>query len=216
MEAFGKLKVFFSQRKRLRYKKHEIILRANEDPSGVFYLDKGYVRLYTVSVSGQELTLIVFKPQDLFPLMWTFNDRQNNYYLEAVTSVDLLRVERTEFLDFVEKNPDVSHEILKKMLTRLGGLLVRMEYLTFGNAYQKIASILLIFAERFGEKNGKIITIDVPLTHKDVASFVGITRETTSVEIKKLKDKKIIDYKGPFIKVLSMERLKRESLLNYS
>lgn len=208
----GKLDIFFSQFRRIKYKKHDVILRPENPPPGVFYVAKGYVRVYTLSESGQELNLIIFKPGDLFPMSWAFNDVKITQYCEAMTSVEAHRASKEEFVEFVHKNPEVLWDVTSKILIRLHGLLERVEYMVFGNAYQKVASILVICAERFGIKKEGYIQIGVPLTHEDVANLIGLTRETTSIELKKLENAKIISKKGGRLRIKNLERLRDEGV----
>lgn len=208
-----RLESFFRQYRHLRYKKGETVLYAGDDAPGAFMLVHGYVRLYSISKEGEELTLIVYKPGDIFPMLLAVSNVPNPYYIETVTPCELYRAPKDEFLSFIKSNGDVLFELTKRVLIRLGGLLSRMEYLAFGNAYQKIASILHICAERFGEESGTNIIVQVPLTHKDVANFVGVTRETASIEIKKLERKGIITFRGRHVVVKNLSNLRRESLL---
>ena len=210
----GKLQKFFSKGKLLRYKKGETILRSGETPQGVYFVDKGYIRLYSISESGEELTLIIFKPHDFFPMMWAINGTANENYLETITDAQLYRSPREDFLHFLADNSDVLLELTSHILIRMGGILKRMEYLAFGNASQKVASILIICTERFGEKKDNGAIIHIPLTHRDVAMLVGMTRETVSIEIKKLERKGIIEYAGRLIFVKDIRRLQEESLLS--
>lgn len=207
-----KLNEFFSKFKTYHYKKGDVILRGGDDPQGVYLISKGYVRAYSVSKEGEELTLIVFKPEDFFPMPWVFNDKQNLHYFEAITALDLWRCPKEEFIAFLKSNPEILFELTSHIVLRFSGILQRMEYLAFGNAFQKVASILMICAERFGEKGENGIFIPIPLAHKDLAMFVGMTRETVSIEVKKLERKGIISYKNRFIVVKDMEKLRSESL----
>ena len=136
-----KLESFFSQFKLLTYKKRGVILRPEDIIPGIFCLKKGYVRAYAMSKDGEELTLIIFKPGDFFPLHWVLNKTPNIYTLEAVTSVELWRVPKEQFVQYLKDHPDVLLELTQRILVRLGGLLDRMEHLVFGNAYEKVASI---------------------------------------------------------------------------
>ncbi|MBI3290476.1 Crp/Fnr family transcriptional regulator [Candidatus Microgenomates bacterium] len=215
------LEEFFAKSGPIRYKKGDTILRADDEPRGVYFLKKGYVRLYSISASGEEITLIIFKPQDFFPVMWAINNTPNMFYVEAMTPVEVYRVSRNEFVDFIKGNSDVLFELTSKILVRLGGLLQRMQYLAFGNAYARVASIIYICAERFGlprgqagKKNGNSVVIDVPLAHKDVANLIGMTRETVSVEMKNLARKGLVEYKGKIITVRDLAKLREESLLD--
>ena len=214
MSPLEVLERFFAKSGLIRYKKGTTILHGADEPQGVYFLKKGYVRLYSISSDGEEMTLIIFKPQDFFPVMWAINNTPNMFYLETMTTVEVYRISREEFIGFIKGNPDVLFELTSKILVRLGGILQRMQYLAFGNAYGKVASIIYICAERFGKEGGKKVVIDVPLTHKDIANLVGITRETVSVEMKKLAHKRIIDYKGKIITVYDLVKLREESLLD--
>lgn len=209
-----KLYKFFSKFKKYHYKKGEVILRGGDTPQGVYFIDKGYVRDYSISKDGEELTLIIFKSEDFFPMQWVFNDRINQHYFDAMSAVELWRCPKEDFIDFIEKNPEIFLELTSHITLRLSGIMQRMEYLAFGNAYQKVASILAICAERFGEKKGNDIIIDIPLTHKDIAMLVGMTRETVSIELKKLQRKGIVDHDRRFIVVKDVAKLHRESLLD--
>jgi len=212
-ESFKKLTQFFERFVLLHFKKGEAILRPYDTPSGIFYLKSGFVRLYSISKKGEEFTLIIFKPGDIFPLRWAINDSSTGYYFDAAAPVSTWRVSKKEFIAFIEENPDVLLEVTSRVLTRLGGILQRMEYLVYGNADQKIASIILLCAERFGKEVDGKTRIEVPLTHKDLANFVGISRETASIELKKFERSGLIESKNKMIIVKNRELLEKEALL---
>lgn len=212
-EALDKLNNFFSGLKKLSFKKGETILRPDDEPPGVYYLLKGFTRLYSISKNAQELTLVIYKAGDFFPLVWAINDTPNLYYLEAITPVELYRAPRDAFIKFVKNNSEAMFGISSHMLKRLEGLLRRMEYAMFGNASSKVASIILICAERLGVTNQKEIIIELPLTHQDIAKLIGMARETVSIEMKKLQNRGIIDYRGKYLMVKDYDKLKEESAL---
>lgn len=208
-----KINKFFSRFKKLSFKKGETILRADDKPGGVLYLKKGYIRLYSLSKDAQELTLIIFKAEDVFPLMWTINDTPNAYYVEAMTAAELYQVPKEKFLTFIKNNNEVLFELTSRVLTRFGGVLNRMEYAIFGHAQNKVASIVLICAERFGIKDKQDVVIQVPLTHQDIANLIGVARETVSIEMEKLQQKGLINHQGKYLVIKNIQKLKRECVL---
>lgn len=147
-------------------------------------------------------------------MIWAFNASPNKYYIEAMAAVELQTAPRDEFVKFTKANGDVLFEITSRILIRLGGLLTRMEYMVFGNAGNKVASIISICAERFGHKNaeGKTV-IGVPLTHRDIANLIGIARETVSIEVKKLENEGIIGYNGRHLFIKDSKKLRAKSKL---
>lgn len=208
------LDLFFKNKKPLRYRRGEIIIRAGDAPPGIFYLKSGYVRVYSFSKGGEELTLIIFKPGDIFPVSWAINETPSGYFAESMTAADLWRVPKDQFLEFIKDRPKILLELNRRILVRFLGLMRRMEYLVFGNAHSKVASILLICAERFGKKRAGGIEIDVPLTHNDIANLVGMTRETVSIEMKKLENRDFVTYWGKHLIVKNLRALARESSLD--
>ncbi len=215
MTPFKKLENFFSQYKLFKYKKGEAVLRSGDTPQGVYLVKKGYIKLYSICREGAELDLIIFKTDDFFPVTWVFNDKLREEHLEAMTESEVWRAPKDKFVDFIKANPDVLFELTSRILGRLDGLLQRMEHLVFGNAYEKVASILVICSERFGEKEKNRIVIQVPLTHKDIANLAGVVRETASIELKKLERKGIIMHSGGSLIVRNMRELVKESLLDF-
>lgn len=201
----------FRRLKPIHFKRGEIIIRAGDAPPGIFYLKSGYVKVYSVSRSGEQLTLIIFKPGDIFPVSWAINNTKNEYFAETMTPAVLWRVGAEEFLDFISNKPKVLFELNRRIMERFLGLMRRMEYMVFGNAMDKVSSILLICAERFGEASRGKVIIDVGLTHNEIANLLGLSRETVSIEMKKLEKKGLISYRGRRIMINNEGRLRRES-----
>src|SRR5437870_4932345 len=93
-----KIQRFFSSHVLIRYKKHETLIHAETLPPGVFYLTKGYIRQYALSLRGQEFTILIFQPGDLFPLRWAITGLQNTFFFEAMTPATLSLSPKDEFL----------------------------------------------------------------------------------------------------------------------
>lgn len=212
--ALQELDKFFDQFKTREFKKKETILNAGENTSGVFYIKSGYVRVYRLSEQGEELTLIILKPGDLFPVVWGESSFLENCYFEALSPVSVSVTPKDQFVRFVGSSSEIYQELTERALGRLDGFLARIEYMVFGNAYTKVASTLLVCANRFGDRKGSDVVLQVPLTHKDIATLVGITRETTCLEMKKLEKKGLISHRGRLLVVKDIDRLSEESLLD--
>jgi len=73
---------FYNQFITRNYKKGEMLIRADDDPQGIFCLKKGYVRQYTISKTGFELSLHILKPISYFPMVWAINGTPNIYFLK--------------------------------------------------------------------------------------------------------------------------------------
>jgi CRP-like cAMP-binding protein len=205
----------FIQKGRLKsFKKGELIIQAEESPEGVFFLQSGYVRFYSINEDGRELTLNIFKPGSYFPLIWSLTDAKNNYFFEAMTQSTSYLLPRNIFQNYLNNNSDVLFDINKRLLIGMDGLLTRIQYLMMGTARQKILSTILMLSLRFGEKNNlEELLIKIPVTHKDIANLAGLTRETTSVEMKNIESEGLIAKAGRIIKIPDLEKLRNESYM---
>lgn len=196
------------------YKKDWPIVNAGDKLKKIFYLKKGYVRLYSISSEGKDLTLIVYKPGDFFPLFTALLPNvPYRYWVEAMTPCEIVAVPVESFVSFFKQNPQLLLDMTIKIMIRFDGALRRMEYLAFGTAAQRLTSIIVILGERFGKKVKEGLFIEVPLTHKDLANLVGITRETASVVLGDLRKRGLIDYEHQHITVKNLPKLTKKSLI---
>lgn len=199
----------------LQYKKRTMILHSNDSTSIVFFIKSGYIRVFRISEDGEELTLTILKEYDFFPLTYGFNNNEakaNNYYLETITPLELWKAPQEQFMQFLKKDSELFFELANTVMLKFDGFLTRMEYLVFNNAYTKVATTLLMCAKDLGEQHGDEIIVKIPLTHKDIATMIGITRETTSLEMKKLERKGFVRRSGKFIIINNYKLLEEEAL----
>lgn len=205
-----RLDKFFEGHKRQSYSAKEILIRADEEPSGVFYLTDGIVRMYAVSSQGEEVVINLFRSISFFPMAWVLNDSISHYYFEAVTPVTVVKASKEEFLKFLKSEPEVLFDLLKRIYKGLEGYFSRMEYLMSGSAQARLIAEILIYAKRFGKQEGGKTVVGFKLTEKDLAAQTGIARETVSREIHKLKEKGLIDFDKNTLTVKDLVNLENE------
>lgn len=185
---------FYEQFTTRDYKKGEMLIRADDDPQGIFCLTKGYVRQYNISKTGNELTLHILKPISYFPMVWAVNGTPNVYYFEALTPVEVGRAPRDEVVNFIKDKPTVIFELLSELIEDYAESLTRIEHLVFSDAYRRVISVLLYIAKHFGEERGGDVIVNHRFTQQDIATLVGVARETASIELIKLEKKGLIKY----------------------
>ncbi|MBI3380113.1 Crp/Fnr family transcriptional regulator [Candidatus Gottesmanbacteria bacterium] len=142
-------------------------------------------------------------------MMWVLNDTPNNYYFEAAAASTVFIAPKEKVVAFVKNEPEVLYDLTQRLYKGIDGLLKRMEYLMSGDAFRKLVIILLISKQRFSFSDKKS-TISIKLTHKDLASQAGISRETVSREMKKLEKKGVISYYKNYITIRNLEKLEHE------
>jgi len=204
------VKEYFADKRTQRFSKGEVIIRGDDVPSGVYFLESGYVRMSSILSSGSELSVNIFKPGTFFPTIWAIGGVDNTYFFQALTPIVVKKVSKKEFDNFINENPDVMKDLTKRVLIGLDGIVTNFNYVINGNAVNKIASVIAMMVRRFAEKDkNKHLIIDVPLSHQVIASFAGVTRETTSIAIEKLMKDKVIFKSGKYFGVKNLKSLEK-------
>jgi CRP/FNR family transcriptional regulator, cyclic AMP receptor protein len=205
-----KFEAFYTQFKPRTYKKGEMLIRSDDNPQGIFCLTKGYVRQYTISKAGIELTLHILKPISYFTMVWAINGTPNVYNFEALTDIEVGRAPRDEVVDFIKDKPKIIFELMSELLEDYAETLTRVEHLVFSDAYRRVISVLLYIAKHFGEIDGENVTIDHRFTHQDIATLVGVARETASSEMSKLEKSGLVEYSHHLMIFKSIRNLESE------
>lgn len=208
--AVSALTAFFEQYTKLRFKKCDIIIRADRAPQGVFFLTRGYVRQYTIGCTGATLMIHIFKPHSFFPMTWAINNTPNTYYYEALTAAEVWRAPRDVTLAFLRANPDVVYQLVSRLLFGVTGLVKRMEYLIMHDAYARTICLLIYLARNLGIQEGTGVALSVPVTHREISAWIGTTRETASIHVETLKERGIITYRKRQLIIPCMGMLEAE------
>ncbi len=209
-EAVKNIEAFFVRHQSMTYKKGELILRAEDAPFGVYYLQSGYVRQYLLSPSGETFIVHIYKPGSFFPLTWILNDTPNVYHFEAMTPVSVVRAPKDAFVEFLKAHPEVLFYATQRLALGLAGFVSRVAQLVLDDAYTKTILLILYYADNFGEKTKEGIALNIPLTHREIASWIGTTRETASLQVETLVKKGLLFTRGRLLIVRDCTQLQKE------
>lgn len=177
--------------------KGSTLLYQSEIPRYAYIVKSGLIRAYTITSSGEERIASLHTPRDVFPLSWVYGKTPSTlFYYEAVVDSEVLCVPRDTFLQLMRDQPSLLTAVLDFTVSEYTALLLRITALEQATAAEKIALTLYYLLIRHGiEHQPGIFTIDLKITQSMIAGLVGLTRESTAVNLGALKKKKIISYR---------------------
>lgn len=177
------------------YSRSETVLYQGEMPSSAMVLKNGIIRMYDIGHDGSEKTIAYVARNDLLPPAWIFKKSNTSlYYYEAFTYTSVYVLSREKLVDILESDHALLSTFLDRYLTMYIGATMHIEALEYSRAQDKVLRILQFLSIRFGEYIQKdILRINLRLTQQDIANMIGLSRETTALEIGKLKRKGLID-----------------------
>lgn len=185
----------FERGREFRYRKGEVILRAGDTPSGVYLIRDGFVKVYAITDEGTENLHIMYKPGELFPLIWVLLGAVREVFYQAAGDVALSRLPREEFVQAMQADAGLAVAVARQLAVQFDIHADRVENLEYNNAYQRVVYRLVALARRFGRREGQGVVIAAPLTHQDIADSVNLARETASREIDRLGRKGLVDHR---------------------
>ncbi|MDL2341665.1 MAG: Crp/Fnr family transcriptional regulator [Patescibacteria group bacterium] len=204
----NKIEQHFSQFPKRTYPAGQILVFADENPEHIFYIVKGRVRKYDVSYRGEEVILNIFRAPSYFPMSWAINRLPNEYFYKTETSTVLHVVPTDEALQFVKDNPDVMLDLLSRIYKGMDGLLGRVVGLMSGSAQSRLVYELIVDCRRFGQLNTDG-SYTLSTTEVDLAARSGLSRETISREIHKLKTDGLVSVSSTGIVINDFTGLKK-------
>jgi len=180
-----------------RFDKGEIILVQGEVPTSAYVIKKGIVKSYNLTSQGEEKPISFDLVLDTFPVGWLFNKiRWCQYYYEAFTDCEVYAVPKNELQQFLQKDSIVLYDFLQHIIGEYLNYQMRINALEQSKAAAKVINTLHFLCLIFGrDLKNDMVRIELPLTQQELANFMGLTRETTGIELKKLQRRGIITYK---------------------
>jgi len=127
---------------------------------------------------------------------------QTPYFAEAATDVELCSFPRKRFEEMLEEYPDLENRLFKNTLDELDSAREWMLLLGRKTAKEKIASFLCMLANRATSIGcahttlSEFASFTLPLTRSDIADYLGLTIETVSRQITRLKTDGLIEVKS--------------------
>lgn len=186
-EVERKIEEFFAGYELKSFDKSHILVYAGDEPPGIFNLVKGQVRQYDISDQGDKMVVNVFRPPAFFPMSWAINKTPNQYFFETATAGAYRLAPPEDAVRFLRTNPDVTLDLLKRVFLGTDVLQRRMTHLMGGSAKTRILYELLLEGRQFGQKQSDGACI-IAMHVNELAARTGLSRETVSRSIAKIKD----------------------------
>lgn len=205
--AARSLLIEFKKGRHIVFGNHELILRAGEAPMGVFYLAKGFVKVYSISEHGAENIHIIYKNGEVFPLIWAFKNLIRSVFYESLGESELYLLPHDDFLSLTKTSSNFSRGLLEKTIEQFYVYADRLDNLEYSDARERIAYRILFLAGRFGKKQAKTFIIEAPITHQHIAESINLARETVSREIEKLERDGILSHQKRRLVINDVEKL---------
>lgn len=162
----------------------------------LYMIESGSVRVVSIGRTGQELTLNVLGPGELFGELSLLDGQHRSATAITLAPTIAWLLSQASVKEFMQKFPPVNAAMIQVLVDRVRTTALRLEAMTFQDVLGRLAFELLNLAERSGRPSEKGLEITIPLTQVDLATMVGATRESVNKSVSILRSKGLVDVDG--------------------
>jgi CRP/FNR family transcriptional regulator, cyclic AMP receptor protein len=166
-----------------RYRKGTILIHEADAGDTLFIILQGRVKAYSLDASDKEITYGVFGPGEYFGEMALDGGPRSASVITQLATVCAV-VTRARLLAFIATRPEFALELLSKVIRRLRATTHSARSLAFLDVYGRLSECLATMAR---EQPDGSLRLEEHITHQEIASRVGCSREMVSRILKDLE-----------------------------
>ncbi len=155
---------------------------------GVLLLAQGRVKIGSFTEEGKQTILAFIEPGEIFGELSLMGTEQREEYAEAIEKSTIILIPKETMQQLLVENSSVSLGITKLFGLRRQRIERRLKYLLFRSNRERLVHLLIELAEQYGKQVEEGVELRIKLSHQDLASIIGSTRETVTVVLGELQN----------------------------
>lgn len=192
------------------FKKYEIILYEEDTNDYMYVILNGKVKVIQTTEDGKEILLAMHQSDEFFGEMSLIDGKTSPATVIVTEDSTIAIISRKDFHLLINTQKKVFENLMLILCSRLRESWEKIQLLNLKNASQRIKILFLMLSDKYGKKTAEGVTLNIKLTHQEIADMTGMARETVTRVIDRWqKDGEINVLKKKFIH-LSAKFLQRD------
>lgn len=191
----------FSNKDRYEYKPGATVYCEGNIGNHIFYVVKGEVKTFKVNEDGKELITEIFKEKSFFGFTSFLNHRPYTENAEAILPTEIIKLEKNELLNLIKTNPQLALNFMDLLSADLDNIKEHLMHIAYDSVRKKTADALLQLIPEGSRENL------IHISRSDLASRIGIAKETLTRTLTDFKDENLIRTKRNAIEVVNSRKL---------
>lgn len=163
-----------------RFTKGQVVLLEEETAEYMYIIFSGKVRVVQTSEDGKERILAIHKKGDYFGEMSFFDKKTSPATVVAMEEAEIALLSKVYFERFVLKNEKMAYQFISMLCMRLRESWMMLKIMSFSDAEERVRAVLKNIGKLYGVPDKRGIIVALQLTHKDIANYASVSRETVS------------------------------------
>ncbi len=177
---------------------------------GALLLASGRVRICSSTPDGKQLILAFIEPGELFGELALIEPGHRDQRAEAVTESTVILLPGAELRAMMEATPHLSLGVTKLIGLRRRRIERRLQHLLFRTNRERLGHLLLELVEEYGRPHEQGVLLDLKISHQDLASIIGVTRESVTMLLGEMQLAGLVKVSRQRVVIRDLDRLANE------
>ncbi len=187
------------------YKKKTDVYKAGHYPKGIYFMNKGKVKIYQTNELGKELITELHKEGDFFGYLSLLQDEPYTSSAAALEDSEIYMIPKEDFFSLLYKNTDVSRKFIELLSNNLRENEKQLVKLAYNSVRKRVAEALVKLSDTYKKDHEDKFSMNV--SREDLSNLVGTATETVIRTLSDFKEDKFIEVSGGTITILNYEKL---------
>ncbi len=165
----------------------ELLYCMGDQPTGLFGIISGRIRICTTSAEGKELTATFFEAGDWLGEISIFDGLPRLSDAVACGDTDVLVLSRSAIQSLLARQPELYAPFVRILCRKVRMAMEGLSDLMLLPLSQRLSKRLLTLAQDYGRKHEDGILIDLHLPQDELGRLLGASRQSISKELKTLE-----------------------------
>src|SRR6185436_6004869 len=188
------------------YYKGSVIFSQGDDGDALFGVASGRVRISASASGGREVFLNIMEPGDTFGEIAVMDGLPRTAGATALDHATLVTIKRPDFLQLLEREPQLAIHLLKLLCERLRWTSELVEESAFLAGPARLAKRLMILASLHG-RSSSIGRLELRISQAELARFLGISRQIVNQHLSEWRKNGWVDLGRSQIVIRNAEAL---------
>lgn len=192
----------------IKLRRRQSVWEPGDEARYVYFVRSGILKLSRKSSESRELTLGFLTKDDLVGEDALFVGGHREDIAEAYDDTTLYALAVEDFQALMARNSDLAVRAAAVVADRRRRMERRVGDLLFKTAHARLASLFVDLTDEFGVRDSRGVIVNLKLTHREMASLIGATRETVSFAMLDLRKGGLIQTESKRVIILEESALK--------
>jgi len=191
----------------LRRARGEFVYVPGERADCVYILKQGRVKLSVLSESGKEIAIDIIEPGEILGEFALVDESPRSNMAQALDDALLWVFDKRDFSRLLSTQPKLAMSYIRLVGARRRRMEKKLSDITSKDVAARVCELLHEIAVSDADSEAPALDYLVPLTHQDVASLIGASRQTTTTVLNDLERRDIIELGRGWIRVKCLKDL---------